>query len=52
MTHRFDVSYDLYTKKLTYLPKMLVVQLPEKHCLDSNTNPPPWFNYEQLLMHV
>ena len=20
--------------------------------LDSNTNPPPWFNYEQLLMHV
>ena len=22
-----------------------------KH-LDSNTNPPPWFNYEQLLMHV
>ena len=23
-----------------------------KAFLDSNTNPPPWFNYEQLLMHV
>ena len=28
------------------------LSVPVKKNLDSNTNPPPWFNYEQLLMHV
>ena len=42
--------YQVEVRALNQAVKRNNARFPQD--LDSNTNPPPWFNYEQLLMHV